>query len=123
MWGYKSANGRARKTLRTKSYKSSFGSVSGARVRYKTCRFDCGVDTFGGLCIGLQEEESDAKIVRTRDLSKFISKEAKGMWAIRSQGVGENVTGQSAKLVIMAQDAPYRGLSIRWGSFSPRELA
>ncbi|MFQ6650619.1 hypothetical protein Gotur_023254 [Gossypium turneri] len=23
----------------------------------------------------------------------------------------------------MAQDVPYRGLSIRWGTFSPRELA
>ncbi|KAH1113944.1 hypothetical protein J1N35_007322 [Gossypium stocksii] len=23
----------------------------------------------------------------------------------------------------MAQDAPHRGLSIRWGTFSPRELA
>ncbi|KAH1107072.1 hypothetical protein J1N35_010840 [Gossypium stocksii] len=37
--------------------------------------------------------------------------------------VGENVTGQSSKPVTMAQDAPHRGLSIRWGSFSPRELA
>ncbi|MBA0734147.1 hypothetical protein Gogos_018090 [Gossypium gossypioides] len=33
------------------------------------------------------------------------------------------VTGQSAKPVTMAQDAPHRGLSIRWGIFSPRELA
>ncbi|MBA0734634.1 hypothetical protein Gogos_018534, partial [Gossypium gossypioides] len=37
--------------------------------------------------------------------------------------VGENVTGQSAKPVTIAQDAPHGGLSIRWGIFSPRELA
>ncbi|KAG8498201.1 hypothetical protein CXB51_006628 [Gossypium anomalum] len=37
--------------------------------------------------------------------------------------VGENVTGQSSKPVTMAQDAPHGGRSIRWGSFSPRELA
>ncbi|KAK5793978.1 hypothetical protein PVK06_035165 [Gossypium arboreum] len=30
--------------------------------------------------------------------------------------------GQRAKPVTMAQNAPYGGLSIRWGSFSPREL-
>ncbi|MFQ6649568.1 hypothetical protein Gotur_022307, partial [Gossypium turneri] len=37
--------------------------------------------------------------------------------------VGENVTGQSAKPVTMAQDAPHGGPLIRWGTFSPRELA
>ncbi|MBA0869098.1 hypothetical protein Goshw_023142 [Gossypium schwendimanii] len=31
--------------------------------------------------------------------------------------------GQNAKLVTMAQEAPHEGLSIRWGTFSPRELA
>ncbi|MBA0870524.1 hypothetical protein Goshw_013680 [Gossypium schwendimanii] len=30
-----------------------------------------------------------------------------------------SVTGQSAKPVTMAQDAPHGGLSIRWGTFSP----
>ncbi|MBA0664138.1 hypothetical protein Goklo_004187 [Gossypium klotzschianum] len=34
-----------------------------------------------------------------------------------------SVTGQSAKPVTMAQDVPHGGLSIRWGTFSPRELA
>ncbi|KAH1083609.1 hypothetical protein J1N35_023370 [Gossypium stocksii] len=34
-----------------------------------------------------------------------------------------SVTGQSAKPVTMAQDMPDRGLSIRCGSFSSRELA
>ena len=37
--------------------------------------------------------------------------------------VGENVTGQSAKPVTMPQEAPHGGLSIRWGTFSPQELA
>ncbi|KAG8488057.1 hypothetical protein CXB51_018328 [Gossypium anomalum] len=37
--------------------------------------------------------------------------------------VEENVTGQSSKPVTMAQAAPHGGRSIRWGSFSPRELA
>lgn len=37
--------------------------------------------------------------------------------------VGENVTDQSAKPVTMPQEAPHGGLSIRWGTFSPQELA
>ncbi|MBA0740645.1 hypothetical protein Gogos_013837 [Gossypium gossypioides] len=37
--------------------------------------------------------------------------------------VRENLTGQSVKPVTIAQNAPHGGLSIRWGSFSPRELA
>ncbi|MBA0667895.1 hypothetical protein Goklo_000904 [Gossypium klotzschianum] len=36
---------------------------------------------------------------------------------------GSSVTGQSAKPVTIAQDVPHGGLSIRWGIFSPRELA
>ncbi|KAH1046316.1 hypothetical protein J1N35_037100 [Gossypium stocksii] len=36
---------------------------------------------------------------------------------------GGECHGQSSKPVTMAQDAPYGGLSIRWGSFSPHELA
>ncbi|MBA0672771.1 hypothetical protein Goklo_029169 [Gossypium klotzschianum] len=125
MWSYKSVNGMTMKTLRTKSYESSFGSVSGAKVRYEACGFNCRADTFrkSGLCIGLQEKGNDAKTVKMRALSKFISKEANGLWAIRSQGVRENVTGQNAKPVTKAHDAPHEGLSIRWGSFSPRELA
>ncbi len=35
----------------------------------------------------------------------------------------ENVTGQSVKPVTMAQDAPHGCISIRCGSFSPRERA
>ncbi|MFQ6621476.1 hypothetical protein Gotur_002895 [Gossypium turneri] len=35
-----------------KSYESSFGSVSGARVRYEACRFDCGADTSRKGCKG-----------------------------------------------------------------------
>ncbi|MBA0737957.1 hypothetical protein Gogos_011374, partial [Gossypium gossypioides] len=37
--------------------------------------------------------------------------------------VGKNVTGQTTKPVTMAQDAPHGGLSIRWRTFNPRELA
>ncbi|MBA0754249.1 hypothetical protein Gogos_020473, partial [Gossypium gossypioides] len=37
--------------------------------------------------------------------------------------VRENVTGQSAKPVTIVQDTLHGGLSIRWGTFSPRELA
>ncbi|MBA0810922.1 hypothetical protein Gohar_002868 [Gossypium harknessii] len=36
---------------------------------------------------------------------------------------GVVVTGQSAKPLSITQDASHEGLSIRWGSFSPRELA
>ncbi|MBA0869525.1 hypothetical protein Goshw_029508, partial [Gossypium schwendimanii] len=95
MWSYKSANGRVRKNSRTECYKSPFGSVSGARDRYKACKFDCGADTFGkgGLCIGLRGKISDAETVETRDLSKFISKEAEGLWAIRSQCDGSRGKG------------------------------
>ncbi|MBA0756451.1 hypothetical protein Gogos_020374 [Gossypium gossypioides] len=34
-----------------------------------------------------------------------------------------SVMGRSAKPVTMAQEAPHGGLSIRWGIFSPQELA
>ncbi|MBA0733907.1 hypothetical protein Gogos_017870 [Gossypium gossypioides] len=34
-----------------------------------------------------------------------------------------SVTGQSAKPLTMAQKVPHGGLSIRWGTFSLRELA
>ncbi|KAH1055722.1 hypothetical protein J1N35_033787 [Gossypium stocksii] len=47
--------------------------------------------------------------------------ERKGV--MQEQSGRENATSQSAKPVTMAQDAPHRGLSIRWGSFSLRELA
>ncbi|MBA0610132.1 hypothetical protein Godav_011017 [Gossypium davidsonii] len=43
--------------------------------------------------------------------------------SMKRRMVGLSVTGQSAKPVTMAQEVPHRGLSIRWGTFSPQELA
>ncbi|MFQ6664454.1 hypothetical protein Gotur_031559 [Gossypium turneri] len=37
--------------------------------------------------------------------------------------VGGGNLGRSAKPMTMAQEAPHGGLSIRWETFSPRELA
>ncbi|KAK5818381.1 hypothetical protein PVK06_023317 [Gossypium arboreum] len=37
--------------------------------------------------------------------------------------VGENVTGQSSKLVTIEPNASDGGLLLRWGSFGPRKLA
>ncbi|KAH1113945.1 hypothetical protein J1N35_007323 [Gossypium stocksii] len=39
------------------------------------------------------------------------------------ESVWENIIGQNVKPVTMAQDMPHKGLLIRWGTFSPRELA
>ncbi|MBA0762964.1 hypothetical protein Gotri_012505 [Gossypium trilobum] len=52
--------------------------------------------------------------------SGFVVQEAPSN---RRQKVESSVTVQSAKPMTMAQDAPHRSLSIRWGSFSQRELA
>ncbi|MBA0819203.1 hypothetical protein Gohar_003788, partial [Gossypium harknessii] len=94
--------------------------VSGVRDRYEAYRFDCGADTFGkgGLCIGLRGKKNDTEPVG-RSLSKFISNETEGLWAIRSQEAEAKV---SKEVTTRLQDK-LRGNQGNERVPSPQELA
>ncbi|KAH1047128.1 hypothetical protein J1N35_037912 [Gossypium stocksii] len=140
MWSYKSMNRRARKNLSVLNF--NLLAWQGRRGPFKVHK-QGGQGTVGSTKLRC-ENHGDLKKSRKKfqkkgqpnhKASQEEAKATRGLQGELSQyhsrvtmrvlreWMEENVTGQSAKPVIVAQDAPHEGLSIRWGSFSPRELA